>query len=428
MRARLLAFVLGAALFSQVAVESAINDVALVNATECQVPDDSNLGTGAHPSDGQYPHQEWIGTDEAQAVVRALGEFMSSRFGTSSKRGNASQLDAGIVGVALDHEAEEYVVTADPTRVDTPSLERSLQQEAAHNSSKGVPPFDIRVNEACNSIHDLVRARQLIVRRTWHPDAQQAAFGFDVDPYTSTIEVSFDASWGDVGQALKQKLGDLVRIHYGTSTRLSRGSDGEPHHGAAGIRAGNESSNSCTSAFTVVLSNGNKGSVSAGHCYSNGQNIWSGSSEYYGVTEGKSDFPNYDMIRIAPNGETFTNKIHTDPCCPDVRTVTGHGPASVGELVCASGRVTRAICGLEVKSTSASVCDVYGCTPDLFTMRRASDVIGAQGDSGGPIYIRPSSSEARIRGMIVACDDGCKRLYAEKVDNIKSHLNVNVAQ
>ena len=61
---------------------------------------------------------------------------------------------------------------------------------------------------------------------------------------------------------------------------------------------------------------GERGSVTAGHCYENNQSIYSG-SYMYGMTtddqEAQED-PEWDMIRIHPNGhETYDNKIWTDP-------------------------------------------------------------------------------------------------------------------
>lgn len=126
----------------------------------------------------------------------------------------------------------------------------------------------------------------------------------------------------EAATALEERLGDLVTVGYDDIGDLGRLDDGEPHWGGAGIRAGSEGSNHCTSAFTIRLANGNKGSVTAAHCFSltgdgtlNGRNVYSG-PEFYGQTEGASNFPTYDMVRIAPHGETFDNKIHTDPCCP----------------------------------------------------------------------------------------------------------------
>lgn len=400
----------------------------LTAASACSVPDDADLHASSRPTeDGSYPHEWWVANPAAQRSVRALGDAVGARFGSSSKTGGDPTLTKGLIGVALDHRSQAYVVVVDDSLVDRGNLERSLRSTAAASAEPGRQPLAVRVSSSCHSAADLAAAHRTILARDWHPGAASASFAFDLDPYTSTFDLSFDAVDQAEGEALEQRLGDLVTVGYGAIGRLGRMNDGEPHYGGAGIRAGNESYNTCSSGFTVILSNGNKGSVTAGHCYNNDQNVYSG-SEYYGVVQGKSGFPTYDMERIHPNGESFTNKIHVDPCCPEVRTVTGHGPATVGEFVCGSGMVTKAICGLEVKSTSATFCDASGCTPDLFTMRRGTDAIGRNGDSGGPIYTRPTTSEARIQGMIVAGDDGGQRLYAEKIATIKSHLNVDVAQ
>lgn len=392
---------------------------------DCVVRDDDSLHSGAQPTKaGHYPHEEWIANPAAQRVLESVNGAINQQFGQSDQANVTRALDSGLVGLALDHFAQEIVVLVDPSLVDESDLEgrlRGIVQRAYNNNA----PFALRVGKACNSASELHSARDVLGNQSWHARANEAPYSFYLDPNTSTYHVTFSASDADIAAALEERLGDAVEIEWGVPQRDGRLDDGEPHYGGAGIRAGNESQNSCTSGFTVVLSNGNKGSVTAGHCYNNGQNIYSG-PQFYGETQGESGFPTYDMIRIHPNGETFTNKIHVDPCCPDVRTVTEHSNPALGAFICISGMVTRAKCGLEVKDTNATLCS-GGCTPNLFYSKKPGDTIRAPGDSGAPLYIRPTTTTAGIKGIHIG-GGSPDESYAHKISTIKSHLNISVSQ
>lgn len=394
-------------------------------APDCQVQDDDSLHAGNRPTNaGHFPHEEWAANAGAQRVIEKINSAMDAQFGTSNEEAVTRALDAGLIELALDHFAQEVVVIVDYSLVDAPNLERRLRGivQAAYHSQA---PFTVRVGPSCNSAADLHSARDVLVGQAWHDDAPAVPYTFYLDPNTSSFKATFWNEDADVANALKEKLGDKVSIEWGTPSRDGRLDDGEPHYGGAGIRAGNQSQNSCTSGFTVVLSNGNKGSVTAGHCYNNGQNIYSG-PQYYGQTDGASGFPTYDMIRIHPFGETFTNKIHVDPCCPDVRTVTEHGNPALGAFICISGMVTKAVCGLEVKDTNATLCS-GGCTPNLFMSKKPGETVRQGGDSGAPMYIRPTTTTAGIKGMHIGGSDASTS-YAHKISTIKSHLNISVSQ
>ncbi|HEY3007216.1 MAG TPA: hypothetical protein VGJ63_04010 [Micromonosporaceae bacterium] len=220
-----------------------------------------------------------------------------------------------------------------------------------------------------------------------------------------------------------------MTVALGGASRTGRLDDGEPHYGGAGVRvgSGSSSSNTCTTGFVVVRSSdGRRGGVSAGHCFANGQQIYSG-PQFWGQASGEAGFPTYDQIGIFSAAETYANKLHVDPCCPSVRTVTGRANPTINLTVCQSGMVTRAICGIRITSTSGQFCDADGCTTQLMVGSRNGDTIVRGGDSGGPVYTRPGSSTATIRGMVIAYGDFGATMYAEQVSYIEGHLGVRVA-
>jgi hypothetical protein len=133
------------------------------------------------------------------------------------------------------------------------------------------------------------------------------------------------------------------------------------------------------------------------------------------------------MGRIHPSGESFDNRIHVDPCCPVVRTVVSSGNPGVADPICVSGMVTRALCGLEVTTLNATLCDASGCTPNLIRATRGGDVVARGGDSGGPMYNRIGDTQAAARGMIVGGPLSGTAVLGHRIGTVTSHLNVNVS-
>jgi hypothetical protein len=393
----------------------------------CTIRDDLDLHAGSEPTaEGHFPHEEWAANPSAQGVFQAFGSELAGRFGVDNEHDRVATLRRGLIGAALDHHAQQFVVVIDPGFADRGRLQEALERAATRG---GKSKSFVRVMVGCNSAERLRDAESVIAARAWHPRAAEAPFGYGLDAHTSTYVATFNPEDSDVADALKARLGDLVTIEYGDLSRRGRMNDGEPHYGGAAIHPGNLSGNNCTSGFTVRLSNGNKGSVTANHCFRdsgdvNGRNVYSG-SEYYGQTDGGSGFPEFDMVRIHPFGETYDNKIHVDPCCPDVRTVTGRGNPSVGEFLCVSGMVTKAVCGIEVTNINFNYCS-GGCTPNTFVGKKPGELVGQGGDSGAPSYVRPTTTTAHIRGMEIG-GTAFDNFVGHKVISIENHLNVSVS-
>lgn len=385
--------------------------------------------------DTPAPHQDWVAGRSSQAAIHAMGRFLQTSYGSPSKDGYNAGLRNGIIGVALDHVQQRVVVIADAAKVNHGTLRARLQSEVA-NASGGEQPFDLVVQQGCEDSADLNRTLTILNERNWHPRAADVAYAFSLNPRTSTYEFTISETDRDVAEALTEEVGSTVTVDYsGVSSSLDAGSrwpDTDPHWGGAHIWAPGYINSDCTSGFTVRLSNGSLGSVTAGHCYDNDTNIDSGGAGF-GITKGKYNAPTYDMIRIHPFGETFARKLHTNPCCPEVRTVIGHGPAGLSELVCHSGMVTKAICGLEVQDLNATLCppgSTSNCTPGLMTYTKGGQTVAARGDSGGPVYTRPNTTDAWIRGMHIAStpDTTKTKGWAERIAVIKSHLEVDVLE
>jgi streptogrisin D len=152
---------------------------------------------------------------------------------------------------------------------------------------------------------------------------------------------------------------------------------------------------------------------------------------HYGDSAGASGYPAYDMVRISPEGDSFINKIWTDPPAADTRITTGGGDPQMGAIVCTSGMATFAVCGAEVVAVTATFCPApdFVCRVGIFKTEKVGDHINQAGDSGGPVYKQLTNDGAGIRGIMIGNDcsgNPCARVYSTKWSFVRDHLNVTV--
>lgn len=406
----------------------------LGQSSDCLVRHDSDLrASGVETADGYYEHETWIAARGPQETVRALGATLEKLFPGGSSQvkqaGPSASLESGLIGATVDHHQQEYVVVVDPARVDSAVVAAALSSAAtrALSLSASAAPVSVEVRLGCFSASELLEADQVISARTWHPRAKLVTFGSRLSADDSRFHVAFWEKDRDVADGLKSALGDRVVIEFGQPQRRdnTRDADTAPHWGGAAIGLAPLTA-TCTSGFTAILQNGVRGSVTAGHCnYPDGSDLWSGTNNY-GRADEEPGYPTYDMMRIQPNGQVFAHTIHADPCCPDSRTVTGRAKAVLNEYICSGGMVTRSVCGVRVDDLNARFCDLPdSCTPALLHATKPGAVVGTVGDSGGTIYVRPTTTTAHIRGIHIAGRTP-DEVYAEHVTYIESHLNLTV--
>lgn len=399
-------------------------------------------GGPAHSEDALTPDKVTL-LDEAQQVldavedspvVTALQRQVADRVtalltpsGDKPVNGVPVSLAVGVIGVT-GSPADGYtvVVTQDADVValvgglvaDLPTGARDL----------------LTVRRSARTAAELRAAWEGVEAQQWEGDADPTAgYGMDLDPELEAVVVDIASDPPATSRLDAQKApvegvepGAVVVRYSGDAGRTARTADTAPHWGGAKISS---SGASCTSGFTVRgKTTGNRYSVTAGHCGPNGT-VWNSGGYAFGQTAGRSGYPEYDQARIA--GSTYSNSIYTDGIDNfDVRTVTGANDGAVGDTVCVSGAVTRSICGITIKSLSATYCDDPSrpatCSTYLMRGRRSDDrVIARKGDSGAPVYQRNvTKSRASIRGMVIAYDMGGSRLYAERYASISNHLNV----
>ncbi|GAA0908195.1 hypothetical protein [Virgisporangium aurantiacum] len=397
---------------------------------ECVVATPKSLvSTSTETADEHLSFESWITGPTGQGVNDAIWKELTTRYGESTKDQPNAQLEKGLIGTTFDHVKQAIVVVVDPKRIQVPALQSQLTTSAATAATAlgAAKAPAVRVQAGCHSATDLLAAWSVLTGRSWHPDAARARLGGYLDPATSTFQIGVDKRYPAVADALTKALGARVSLTVTDAVRYGRLDDGRPHDGGAGI--GLNGGNFCTSAFTVRRnSDGRRGATTAGHCFENNQNVTSGPNAY-GTTAGKANYPAFDMISILSTAETYRNMIHTDPCCPVRRTVTGRANPTQGMTgVCVSGMVSRARCGMTILTvTGGFICDIDGCTYGLMEGRRADGgIVVRPGDSGAPVYTRPGAETATARGLFIGSNDGGVTMSAELISNVESHLGVTV--
>jgi hypothetical protein len=165
----------------------------------------------------------------------------------------------------------------------------------------------------------------------------------------------------------------------------------------------------CTSGFGVVDAGGTRGITTAGHC--------SSVENYQGV-----DLPfisgnyggSYDVQWHTAPGFTVVNSVADDTGFRSITSKTYWSSQSVGAFVCKYGIVTGYGCG-----TIARKDDIPSCIPGARPVWVRVSVGGANGDSGGPVYLQNSAYGT------ISCGDASVIIY-DAVDFVEGGVGVTV--
>ncbi|MGW1346594.1 hypothetical protein ACWCOV_36445 [Kribbella sp. NPDC002412] len=338
------------------------------------------------------------------------------------KSGLPYGLSQGVIGV-VGSASTGYKVVVDSSMLDTRRYEAAMNRNVPAAGKQMV-----RVERSCRSARAVADTWNTVGARSWSGDANRTTFAADLDPVSEDIVVEYDKATTSAEslEGLRGLSGvQLVESSLARTSRLNDTPKGG-HWGGARITSALKN---CTAGFSVVRrSNGQRGSVTAGHCGGVGT-LWKSGSHYYGTTSVRTNYPDYDQALLT--GSTYGVKIWTDGPgdSADTRTVKGGGDPGVGTVVCQSGSFSTSLCGITVRSTSAKYCDTDGCTTYVIRATRGGKIAIIGGDSGGPVYTGRGSTGATIRGTTFAgsgcASSRCTTLYAERYASISGHLGVS---
>ncbi|SHG23309.1 chymotrypsin family serine protease [Streptoalloteichus hindustanus] len=228
---------------------------------------------------------------------------------------------------------------------------------------------------------------------------------------------------------------------------VDRYNDTQPHFGGAAIGVHGSGRTICSSGFTVTTKTGQAGILTAGHCFAPNTRLASGRkangsvNDYGTVTDRKRDATptvpgTRDMAVITGvpgRPQTYAPSLWTDPVVPGVLRVGGRQvPTPDQDIVCFSGRTSRAVCGFRVIGNlrDGSACDPDNdkiCTHGLARAVREGRG-GAPGDSGSPVYWTEWDGRATIVGMVIGSlyRDNRTTIFFHTIDQIETGLGVTL--
>jgi hypothetical protein len=250
------------------------------------------------------------------------------------------------------------------------------------------------------------------------------SFGSFINPATGRIVVESDAPASVISAltAPSRARGHSVEFR---STKISdsysRKSDIPSYWGGAGVTA-SVGTPWCSTGFTVQNGAGTRSQVTAGHCFSNGQNTYTENGGLFmGSVSGNGLPVGQDMELIGGSsywGYIYTGGVDSSTGLP----LVGAGDPVVGYAdYCHSGRTTGENCGHTATSVTAQVCTQTGCKSPVIAF--TGGVLPAGGDSGSPFYVKTSTS-VWARGIVIAGGGGTA--YAEKWSRIASRFGVSI--
>lgn len=357
------------------------------------------------------------------AALTEVSNTLIATYGQNTKEDPTQRLSRGIVGQFSQDNS--VVVVVDPSLVDVTGLQQTLTSTLRSDNYE----TNVTVQPSCLSAFQLVKSFNYLTTGDW-PGREKATFGIEINPRVPVWEVYISADESYLFEAVQAQLGPTISLVVGPASRSGRYTDEAPHKGGSGITGSYSNSYDCSSGFTVMVEGGstNRGTVTAGHCWNNGNTIFS-KIYYEGTTARESSYPVFDMILVTDDITSYAAKIWRDP--DTTRDVVGARDASQNESVCLSGAKTGWDCGITVESPDGgSICDPVGvCTYGLGVGRKTdicAGIGGCGGDSGAPIFATLAGDDVGIRGMMIG-QLSTNKIVWEVYSGIRTHLNVHIA-
>jgi hypothetical protein len=245
-------------------------------------------------------------------------------------------------------------------------------------------------------------------------------WGSYANPLTGKVVVETNAP-ADVTSSLVGAFGGMVELRKTTiSDNFSRRSDTSPFWGGAGVTM-TPGVFWCSTGYAVQNGSGVRSMVTAGHCFSNGTNVF---TENGGIAMGSvsgNGLPSQDMELIG--GQSYAGRHYTG----GVDSTTSNAVVGAGDSFpgfadyCHSGRTTGENCGHTSISNDALVCTSSGCKSPVTSFNGGVSPQG--GDSGSPFYVK-SGTDSWIRGHVIAGDGVTS--YAEKWSRVAARFGVTI--
>ena len=273
-------------------------------------------------------------TDQAGEAIHApeFTQWISAGIGAETMariEQAVTSLSIHPAGIAADHGEKTLRISLWPE-------DRAGFQPLSEIVNAIDPPFAVDLREACISNSES-HAAQGALRERLKSLGIDPSFAVSTEPSTGLVEVTVPDAAEQPITALAAEFNSSAIFVSGSITRVGRYDDAHAHYGAASISNG---SAVCTSNSAVVGFLGIVAMPTAGHCTISPASAWTSGPYAYGNRIWTSpDYPLHDVgILTAIAGQTFTNTVHVEPCCPLTRIVNGVRNGGIYESVCISGQ------------------------------------------------------------------------------------------
>ncbi|MFF4815472.1 trypsin-like serine protease [Kitasatospora sp. NPDC001309] len=190
---------------------------------------------------------------------------------------------------------------------------------------------------------------------------------------------------------------------------LTRGEDGSPWHGGAGVET--PGGTICSTGFGVYGANSRDLVTTAWHCGEGNYRTWY-SRQPMGNASQKDGNASDDTIGIAPHTGRSGAYVYDGPWNESTgyaKPVAGYGGNNVGDYVCHSAANSGVHCGLRVQEVDRHVVGpnkVLRKFADKVVQTDPNEIAAANGDSGGPVFaLTDGGRKDQARGTITSLEN-----------------------
>jgi len=219
--------------------------------------------------------------------------------------------------------------------------------------------------------------------------------GYFLDKARATADVALPevaASVRGVTEDVAPGLPVVVQPGSESVPFVTRSTDFAPLWAGGAMRGTNNMH--CTSGFAIRYNN-NYYTTTARHCNLTPFAAWDAPNSPYGTTVTTVNYALARVLTAMGAAKTFDGAWNNTAGYS--KTVNAWADVSVGSYVCSSGANSGVHCNLQVDSMNASFNDGFGSAVPTIRVHQmtSGQIAGAQGDSGGPIFI-PNSDGTHV--------------------------------
>lgn len=279
---------------------------------------------------------------------------------------------------------------------------------------------------------------------SWSAGIADHWISYGIDPSKGAVSVGVDAISPTLASDTRSAFSGLVTLRtMDRPKHLSRLADSQPWWGGDRIYdSGLWGSKQCTAGFSAYRnSDGHRGMLTSGHCFTNGENAKQGyctgpfSCNYYG---NMGNVAAYSYCQYCLDGEWIDSQAagssvqgnvyttHNADGTDNSASVYGWGQSSAGLTVCLDGSVTIENCGATVVGQLEQCVNIEGTVSCNLTEVNSPTQACQYGDSGGPVYRYWGTQAIGAYGLIDAGNGAGTDCFYTEIRDAMNVLGVTI--